>query len=196
MEYDKKKVISLLNKILEAELAGVVRYTHYSFMVYGYNRIPIVSWLREQATESMGHAQQAGELITSLGEHPSLGIGHLLETQKHDVGDILREALENERNGLQLYRDLLKLCHSEPPGLLSSESPGLLSFRVTWTSVIRVTWTSCHSEPRRRRRIPRTEPVELTHAIQESGAATQIRRAPGQGRDLPRDIRRMESGDR
>ncbi len=109
MEYDKKKVISLLNKILEAELAGVVRYTHYSFMVYGYNRIPIVSWLREQATESMGHAQQAGELITSLGEHPSLGIGHLLETQKHDVGDILREALENERNGLQLYRDLLEL---------------------------------------------------------------------------------------
>jgi bacterioferritin len=107
MEFDKKQVVALLNKIVEMELAGVVRYTHYSFMVFGYNRIPIVSWLREQAAESMTHAQQAGEIVTALGEHPSLGIGHLLETHKHDVGDILREALDNERAGLQLYKDLL-----------------------------------------------------------------------------------------
>jgi bacterioferritin len=106
-DIDKTKVVSLLNKILETELAGVVRYTHYSLMVFGYNRIPIVSWLREQATESMGHATQAGEIITALGEHPSLSIGPLLETHKHDVGDILREALENERAGLQLYKELL-----------------------------------------------------------------------------------------
>ncbi|HEU4522059.1 MAG TPA: ferritin-like domain-containing protein [Thermoanaerobaculia bacterium] len=104
---DKSKVVSLLNRIVEMELAGVVRYTHYSFMVFGYNRIPIVSWLREQATESMTHAQQAGEILTSLGEHPSLGIGQLLETHRHDIGDILREALQNERAGLQLYKDLL-----------------------------------------------------------------------------------------
>ncbi len=113
MDYDKKKVIDLLNKILEMELAGAVRYTHYSFMIFGYNRIPIVAWLREQATESMTHAQQAGEIITSLGEHPSLGIGHLLETHKHDVGDILREALENERTGIQLYKDLLGLVEGK-----------------------------------------------------------------------------------
>ena len=106
MDFDRKQVVTVLNRILEAELAGAVRYTHYSFMVYGYNRIPIVSWLREQATESMTHAQQAGELLTSLGEHPSLKVGHLLETHKHDVGDILREALENEREGLALYREL------------------------------------------------------------------------------------------
>ncbi len=105
---DKAKVVPLLNKILETELAGVVRYTHYSLMVFGYNRIPIVSWLRQQATESMGHAQQAGEMLTALGEHPSLSIGPLLETHKHDVGDILREAMENERTGLQLYKDLLR----------------------------------------------------------------------------------------
>jgi bacterioferritin len=105
--YDKAKVVGLLNRILETELAGAVRYTHYSLMVFGYNRIPIVSWLRAQATESMTHAQQAGEMITALGEHPSLSIGALLETHKHDVGDILREALENERAGLQLYKDLL-----------------------------------------------------------------------------------------
>jgi bacterioferritin len=106
---DKKSVVEVLNRILEAELAGVVRYTHYSFMVYGYNRIPIVAWLREQATESIGHAQQAGEMITLLGEHPSLSIGKLLETHRHDVGDILREALDNERVGLALYQKLLEL---------------------------------------------------------------------------------------
>lgn len=106
---DKKAVVEVLNHVLEAELAGVVRYTHYSFMVYGYTRIPIVSWLREQAAESIGHAQQAGEMITLLGEHPSLSIGKLLETHRHDVGDILREALDNERAGLALYRKLLDL---------------------------------------------------------------------------------------
>jgi bacterioferritin len=106
---DKTAVIAVLNKILEAELAGVVRYTHYSFMVYGYNRIPIVKWLRGQAEESMLHAQQAGELITMLGGHPSLGIGKLLESEKHDIGSILRESLEHEHEALDLYRQLLQL---------------------------------------------------------------------------------------
>ena len=105
---DRKKVTSLLNQILESELAGVVRYTHYSFMVYGYNRIPIVSWLRDQANEGLAHAQLAGELLTSFGEHPSLAIGHLLETHKHDIGQILEEALENEKESLVLYRALLE----------------------------------------------------------------------------------------
>jgi bacterioferritin len=109
MDFDKGKVVEALNRILEAELAGAVRYTHYSLMIFGYNRIPIVSWLREQANESMAHATQAGEIVTALGEHPSLGIGPLLETHKHDVGDILREALENERTGIRMYKDLLEL---------------------------------------------------------------------------------------
>ena len=106
---DKGKVVALLNRILEAELAGLVRYTHYSLMVFGYNRIPIVSWLRSQASESLLHAQEAGELVTQLGGHPSLGIGPLLETHQHDIGDILRESLEHERMGVELYMDLLRL---------------------------------------------------------------------------------------
>ena len=107
--YDKAAVVATLNKILEAELAGVVRYTHYSFMVYGYSRIPIVSWLRDQAAESMMHAHQAGELITYLGEHPSLGIGPLLETYRHDIGDILRESLDHDGAARDLYKELLGL---------------------------------------------------------------------------------------
>ena len=110
MKLDKKAVPATLNRILEFELAGMVRYTHYSLMAYGYNRIPIVKWLREQADESLAHAQLAGELITQLGEHPSLSIGPLLETHKHDIGDILREAMQHERETLALYHKLLKLA--------------------------------------------------------------------------------------
>jgi bacterioferritin len=44
-DIEKDKVIAVLNQILESELAGVVRYTHYSFLVFGFGRIPIVSWL-------------------------------------------------------------------------------------------------------------------------------------------------------
>ncbi len=106
---DTKKVIDALNTILEFELAGVVRYTHYSLMVYGHNRIPIVSWLREQAAESLAHAAQAGENITTLNGHPSLKISNLLETHKHAIGDILKESLDHEQVQLGNYKALLKL---------------------------------------------------------------------------------------
>ena len=106
---DNKKIIASLNKILEMELAGVVRYTHYALMVYGYSRIPIISWLRGQASESLDHANKAGELITTLGGHPSLAIGPLLETNTHDIGNILRESLDHEKTSLDCYKDLLNL---------------------------------------------------------------------------------------
>jgi len=74
----EQEAVALLDTILENELAGVVRYMHYSFMIYGHNRIPIQKWFREQADESLKHAEVAGELITSLGSHPSLKIGKLI----------------------------------------------------------------------------------------------------------------------
>jgi bacterioferritin len=106
---DKRLAIAALNRIMETELAGVVRYTHYSLMVFGYNRIPIVSWLKDNATEGLAHAQKAGELLTLLGGHPSLKIGALLETEKHDIGEILRESLDLEQTALKTYYDLLKI---------------------------------------------------------------------------------------
>jgi len=105
---DKERVVGVLNRLLEAELAGVVRYTHYSFLVFGFGRIPIVSWLRDQANESLLHAQQIGEWITTLGAYPSLAIGPLLDSHTHDIGAILRESLETESQALELYRNLLE----------------------------------------------------------------------------------------
>ena len=42
-----RQAVDILNHILEMELAGTIHYTHYSFMVFGYGRIPIVKWLEE-----------------------------------------------------------------------------------------------------------------------------------------------------
>ena len=108
-QIDRNAVVALLNEILETELAGVVRYTHYSLMVFGYSRIPIVSWLRGEATTCLSHANDAGEMVTHLGEHPSLKIGALLETQKHGIDDILIESLDAEKTGPALYKKLLDL---------------------------------------------------------------------------------------
>ncbi len=110
---DRDRVIETLNRILELELAGVVRSMHYSLMVFGRNRIPIVSWFRDEATESLEHAAQAGEYVTSLGGHPSLEIGELLETHKHDIEAMLQEAVEHEQLGIRLYRDLLELVENQ-----------------------------------------------------------------------------------
>src|ERR1700730_16871295 len=108
-QIDNGAVMALLNEILETELAGVVRYTHYSLMVFGHSRIPIVDWLRGEANTSLSHAIQAGELVTHFGEHPSLKIGALLETHQHGINDILLGALEAEKAGLTLYKKLLVL---------------------------------------------------------------------------------------
>jgi bacterioferritin len=110
---DSQNIVDTLNRILELELAGVVRYMHYSFMIFGHSRIPIVAWLRDQANESTAHAVLAGEHITSLGGHPSLKIGSLLETHKHSINDILDEAYSHEEEGLDEYRKLLDLVRDK-----------------------------------------------------------------------------------
>ena len=107
-ELDTKSTIKILNSIMEYELAGVVRYTHYSLMVTGPYRIPLVDFFKAQATESLTHAQQAGEIITGLDEgHPSLKIAPVKESYHHSTQDIIQESLEHEKQAVGLYKDLL-----------------------------------------------------------------------------------------
>lgn len=106
-ELDEPAVIDALNRILEAELSGVVRYTHYSLMIIGPNRIPLVEFMKAQATESLMHAQQVGEILTGLDGHPSIGIAPIEETNDHSIEQILQESLEHELRAVGLYRALL-----------------------------------------------------------------------------------------
>ena len=102
-------VVEKLDRILQMELAGVVYYTHYSFMVYGHARIPITSWLRDNATESLTHAQEAGEMIMRLHKRPALGIAPLPTTRHNTIDEIITEAVQREEAGVELYRELLAL---------------------------------------------------------------------------------------
>jgi bacterioferritin len=108
-DIDKQKVVDLLNRILEQELAGVVRYTHYSFLIFGYSRIPVVEWFRAQAAEALTHAQQAGEMVTHLGAYPSLEIGPLLDRHELSMAEILKDSLDTESKALALYKELLQV---------------------------------------------------------------------------------------
>ena len=100
-------VCDILNEIIEYEMAGVVRYAHSSLMITGPYRLPIVAFLQEQATESLAHALQAGELITGFGGHPSQKIADIEENHDHSIQQILRESFEHETHAIKLYKKLL-----------------------------------------------------------------------------------------
>ena len=102
------EVIPVLNDILKAELSGVVRYTHYSLVITGPNRLPLVDFMQGQAAESLVHAQQAGEILTGLGGHPDQGIAPIEETHDHSVDAVLRESIGHEQRAIDLYRRLLE----------------------------------------------------------------------------------------
>ena len=106
-EINTNEVCDILNEIMEYELAGVVRYTHSSMMVSGPYRLPIVTFLKVQAAESLMHAQLAGEKIAGLDGHPSQKIAKIQETNRHTIKDILEESLEHELHALSLYKKLL-----------------------------------------------------------------------------------------
>jgi bacterioferritin len=108
-QFDVDPVAKQLDRILQMELAGVIYYTHYSFMIYGHARIPITSWLRDNATESLAHAQEAGEMIMRLHRRPTLGIAALPTTRHNTIDEILTEAIQREESGVELYRELLSL---------------------------------------------------------------------------------------
>lgn len=111
-DLDQAKAIQLLNTIMESELAGVVRYTHYALMITGRDRLPIVQFFKAQATESLLHAQQAGEILTGLEGHPSQKIAPIEESYQHSVKDLLQESLAHERKALELYKDLLEVVEN------------------------------------------------------------------------------------
>ncbi|MBC7690260.1 MAG: ferritin-like domain-containing protein [Methylotenera sp.] len=105
-----KEVLACLSKCFQSEMAGIMRYLHYSFMIMGHNRIPIQKWFRDQATESTDHAVIIGEKITSLGGHPPMISSTIEETHQHNVHTILIESLKFELETLESYKELVRLA--------------------------------------------------------------------------------------
>ncbi|MEQ9319929.1 MAG: ferritin-like domain-containing protein [Polyangiaceae bacterium] len=111
-ELDVDRTKHVLNQLLEHELSGVVRYTHYALMVTGPNRIPIVDFLNAQADESLLHAREVGELLTGLEGHPSLGIAPIAESNEHSTHAILTESLNHEEEAVAHYKELLDVVEN------------------------------------------------------------------------------------
>ena len=112
-DLDKGKTISALNEILKYELAGVVKYTHFALMVTGPNRLSLDKFFKEQAEESLEHAQQAGELLTGLGGLPSQAIPNIEETNQHSIENLLKESLGHEEMAIDLYKNLLDCAENK-----------------------------------------------------------------------------------
>jgi bacterioferritin len=126
-QFDVGPVVEQLNRILQMELAAIIYYTHYSFMIYGHARIPITAWLRDNATESLAHAQEAGEMIMRLHKRPALGIAALPTTPHNTIDEILTESIQREEAGVELYRELLDLVKGKSVVLLPKKPISLLS---------------------------------------------------------------------
>ena len=109
--FDKTTAVKLLNQIMEAELAGVVRYTHYSLMIFGHNRIPIVSWLRNEANTCLAHANEAGELVAERGREKPRAHHQTDQFGRSD----LRYRAQTHRTQTHLAANFEKVKTNEPP---------------------------------------------------------------------------------
>ena len=110
---NKVKIIKKLSEIFNLELTGVIRYTHYALMIFGANRLPLIEFYRQQAKESLMHADMVGEHITGLGGHPPLNTENIKETHKHNIRDILSETLQHEKQAIETYYELLQLVQDK-----------------------------------------------------------------------------------
>ena len=135
-DLDESEVAAALNRILEAELSGVVRYTHYALMISGPNRIPLVEFMKAQASESLLHAHQAGEILTGFGGHPSTSVKPIEESHQHNIDSILAESLAHELAAVDLYRELLAVVEGKSiyleefaRGLIATEEEHQLELR-------------------------------------------------------------------
>ena len=106
-DLDRPRTNELLNRVMQAELAGVVRYTSYALIIVGPNRLPLVEFMKRQATESLAHALQVGELLTGLDGIPAVTIQDIDGPSPGTMSDVLQASLDHELGALKLYKDLL-----------------------------------------------------------------------------------------
>jgi bacterioferritin (cytochrome b1) len=78
VDLDHDEAIEVLNEIVELELAGAVRYTQYSLMVFGHARIPIELY-RKLLRVTEGASVSLEELARTMVRNEEL---HCAEIEK------------------------------------------------------------------------------------------------------------------
>ncbi len=109
----RDKTLGILEQIMACELAGVVLYTHSALMLRGPHRMPLVDFFKAQATESLDHAQAAGEIMTGLDGHPSVRAAPVEDSHDHSVHALVEESYRHEMRALGLYKELLAIVADE-----------------------------------------------------------------------------------
>lgn len=95
------------------EVAGAVRNLHYSFLVFGPGRKPVVEFFRKEAAEAMDHAALLGEKIIALGGHPTTNAQPVKEPREHTIDALLRESIKYEEQAVRMYEGILGLVQDD-----------------------------------------------------------------------------------
>ena len=111
-ELDQNKTVELLNAIISFELAGVVRYTYYSLIAIGSKQTDLVDFFKEQASESLTHAQKVGEILTNFNGQSHLKFASI-DVQKQSMKQLLAASWEHETKALELYKELLEIVEGK-----------------------------------------------------------------------------------
>lgn len=96
------RVIDALNKAIALENAASLQYKQHALLVRGLWRRVFADFFSSESHSALDHAHKFGQKIVALGGVPTVEIGATIR-QSLDVGEMLRQDLELERQALQAY---------------------------------------------------------------------------------------------
>jgi|SRR5690606_9346057 len=97
-----KKVIEHLNRALSIEYSAVIQYTQHSALVQGTDRAVYEEFFEDSSKEARSHAKRVSDWIVSLGGVPTIEAAHI--RQATEIGEMLRQDLETEKEALAAYQ--------------------------------------------------------------------------------------------
>jgi bacterioferritin len=97
------------------EIETAIRNLHFSFLIFGPSRKPVVEFFRDEVEESIRHATMLGEKITALGGLPAIRVRAVHEPQGHTLEAILKESIRHEEEAVATYTKLLELVKEDAP---------------------------------------------------------------------------------
>jgi bacterioferritin len=105
---DVPKMVDALNKSLSLEYAGVIQHYQHGFLLQGPEREFMAGFFRDKSKTTLeSHVKRLGEKIVALGGLPTVEPATI--RQAADLKEMLRQALELEREAQAAHHNALKL---------------------------------------------------------------------------------------
>lgn len=119
---DSQRMVEALNKSLALEYAGVIQYYQHSFLLQGPEREYLAGFFRDNGKKSLDQIERLGEKIVALGGLPVVEPATI--RQASDVQEMLRQALDLEREAQEAHHEALQLLAGK------AEAPEEIALRV------------------------------------------------------------------